>query len=90
MGVKWRQRPLSPHAATYFWLNGLLDSWRNRKEVTWYGPAPSSLARCIARNLCHDVYFRRDTYRYFWRELLKVWIKVRHDHHLARKFTAVV
>lgn len=55
-------------AQWYLWYGGARSIWNRGEELVWHIPRPSHLRWLLLRLLPHDVYFRWDTWRYFFSE----------------------
>lgn len=61
--------PASPTGKTaYLWWGGARETWGTGGSLTWHMPPPKRARWKLLRRIFSDVYLRRDTFLWFWRE----------------------
>lgn len=69
---KFQSRRLSgADGATYLWLGGIVQILRRRKAIVHKYANNLSFAKVIMKNMCRDLYFKKDSWKIFIMELMK-------------------
>mgnify|MGYP000085037612 CR=1 FL=1 len=63
-----RAIPATEKKSKYLWFGGFLQAMRSPKNIKWYINKPRSLWLFLLKQLTYDVYFHKDTIRYFLKE----------------------